>query len=148
MYSLRQATNNDHDFVFRLNVATMKDYVRQTWGRWNQAEQTARFSANFDPSSNRIIVADGEDVGVLRLEMRNTEIFLASILIMPAYQGRGLGTAVVKDVLIQGKRMGLPVKLQVLKVNPARRLYERLGFAVIGETETHYQMAYSENQVE
>jgi hypothetical protein len=34
----------------------------------------------------------------------------------------------------------LPVKLRVLKVNPARRLYERLGFIHKGETPTHYLM--------
>ena len=34
----------------------------------------------------------------------------------------------------------MPVELQVLKVNPARRLYGRLGFQVTGETETHYLM--------
>jgi hypothetical protein len=28
----------------------------------------------------------------------------------------------------------------VLKVNPARRLYERLGLVVVGETDTHFEM--------
>ena len=32
--------------------------------------------------------------------------------------------------------------ITVLKVNPARRLYERLGFAIVGETETHYLMRW------
>ena len=36
---------------------------------------------------------------------------------------------------------GLPVKLGVLKVNPARRLYERLGFRMVEETEVSYGMA-------
>jgi ribosomal protein S18 acetylase RimI-like enzyme len=30
--------------------------------------------------------------------------------------------------------------LTILKVNPARRLYERLGFTVVGETETHFRL--------
>ena len=34
----------------------------------------------------------------------------------------------------------LPLELQVLKVNPAKGLYERLGLAVIDETKTHYLM--------
>lgn len=34
----------------------------------------------------------------------------------------------------------LPVRLRVLKVNPARRLYERLGFKVVEEADTHYLM--------
>lgn len=33
-----------------------------------------------------------------------------------------------------------PVWLQVLKVNPARALYERLGFRVVGQSDTHWHM--------
>jgi len=37
----------------------------------------------------------------------------------------------------------LPAGLRVLKVNVgARRLYQRLGFVIVGETETHYDMRY------
>jgi ribosomal protein S18 acetylase RimI-like enzyme len=59
---------------------------------------------------------------------------------LPEFQGRGLGTTILGDV-IEHARMGRrPVSLQVLKVNPARRLYERLGFVISGESETHFQM--------
>ena len=60
--------------------------------------------------------------------------------ILPEYQNRGVGSAVIRDVLAQAQAEGLSVGLQVLKVNPARRLYERLGFSLVGETATHYLM--------
>ncbi len=40
----------------------------------------------------------------------------------------------------QARAEGVPVALQVLKVNPARHLYERLGFSVVGETAMHCLM--------
>jgi len=43
-------------------------------------------------------------------------------------------------VLAEGRRHNLPVRLQVLKVNRARKLYERLGFEACGESETHVHM--------
>jgi len=52
-----------------------------------------------------------------------------------------LGAALVRGVTAVADVRGLPVRLQVLKINPARRLYERLGFVVTGETETHDLMA-------
>jgi ribosomal protein S18 acetylase RimI-like enzyme len=58
----------------------------------------------------------------------------------PALQGQGIGMLVIQQVLDEAKRSGKPVVLQVLKVNPARRLYERLGFSATGENETHYFM--------
>jgi RimJ/RimL family protein N-acetyltransferase len=55
-------------------------------------------------------------------------------------QRQGIGTSVIQQVLDEARRSGKPVALQVLKVNPARRLYERLGFSVTGENETLYFM--------
>lgn len=46
----------------------------------------------------------------------------------------------VGDLLAEAAAAAIPVELQVLKVNPARSLYERLGFAVFDETETHHLM--------
>ena len=41
-------------------------------------------------------------------------------------------------ILEEGRRLGLPVRLRVLKVNPgAPSFFERLGFMRTGETDTH-----------
>jgi ribosomal protein S18 acetylase RimI-like enzyme len=53
--------------------------------------------------------------------------------VVPAQQGKGIGTAVADLVIEQSARQGLPAVLSVLTVNPrARALYERLGFRVTG----------------
>ncbi|MBW2281099.1 MAG: hypothetical protein JRG76_01380 [Deltaproteobacteria bacterium] len=46
----------------------------------------------------------------------------------------------VRDVLARASRRDLPVRLRVLRVNPARELYARLGFAQTGESATHYEL--------
>jgi len=71
---------------------------------------------------------------------RAAEVFLADIEILPEWRGRGLGTAIVGAILADATTRGLPTSLQVLKVNPARRLYARLGFRVVAQTPTHYVM--------
>jgi ribosomal protein S18 acetylase RimI-like enzyme len=72
--------------------------------------------------------------------VREDHLFLSNVALLPRYQGRGLGTQLVRMVLAEGERRALPVRLQVLKANRVRRLYERLGLAVCGESETHFQM--------
>jgi ribosomal protein S18 acetylase RimI-like enzyme len=139
-YSLRPATADDFPFLYDLHVAAMKDYVAQTWG-WDDAVQQEMFAAGFQPASSQIIVVNGRAVGVLAVECRPTDWFLVNIEIAPAAQGQGLGAAILRDLLATAARDGLPVRLQVLKVNPARRLYARLGFAITGETPTHYLMS-------
>ncbi len=138
-YTLRPATDRDVAFLYALHRATMRDYVARTWG-WDEAFQRAHFAAHFDPARIEIVVVEGADAGMLAVERRAGELHLANVRIAPEYQGRGLGTAILAAVRAEAARAGLPVTLQVLKVNPARRLYERCGFRVSGETATHYLM--------
>jgi ribosomal protein S18 acetylase RimI-like enzyme len=138
-YRLRPATAADYEFLYQLKVACLKEYVAATW-RWDEAYQRQHFAAHFDPDHSQIVVTDGRDVGELSVVDRENGVLVSGIYILPEFQGRGLGTTILGDV-IEHARMGRrPVSLQVLKVNPARHLYERLGFVISGESETHFQM--------
>jgi ribosomal protein S18 acetylase RimI-like enzyme len=108
---------------------------------WDEAWQADYFHVHFDPVHCQIIQAEGVDVGMLSVETRPDSVFIASIAILPAYQRAGIGTVIIRQVLGQAACLGLPVMLQVLKVNPARHLYERLGFVITGETGTRYLMS-------
>ena len=139
-FHLRDATTADYDFLFRLNEVTMRDYVVRTFGEWDDAFQARRFRERFDPSKIRVVMVAGRDVGVVEVEATGPEIVLANIRIMADCQGRGLGTTIVTGLLAEARRTGRALRLRVLKVNPARRLYERLGFRVVDETPTAYIM--------
>jgi len=136
-YQLRPATAGDFAFLQTLHVATLKEYVAQTWG-WDDAAQAARFRAGFRPEASQIVLVAGHEAGVLAVEQRPDALFIANIAIVPEQQGRGLGAALIDAVLAEAARSGAATRLQVLRVNPARHLYERLGFAIEGETPTHY----------
>lgn len=141
-YRLRPATEDDFGFLSRLHAATMKATVTEVWG-WDDGFQAAYFRDHFDPSRQQIIVVDGRDIGVLAVERHPDGVFLGNIEIAPEEQGRGLGAAIVRDVMTESFGRGLPVALQVNRINRARRLYERLGFVETGRTETHVQMTAS-----
>ena len=117
----------------------LKQYVEQTWG-WDEDWQRNNFAENFNPREGEIIVVDGEDSGFLWVIEKNDTTLLASIRLLPAFQHKGIGTKIIRDVLNKSIRKNKPVILQVLKVNPARSLYERLGFKISDETETHLMM--------
>ena len=83
------------------------------------------------------MLVDGLAVGLLRVSESESAVFIDQVEIVPDYQGQGIGTSLINNLLALGR----PVELGVLKVNvDARRLYERLGFRVTGDTETHYHM--------
>jgi orotate phosphoribosyltransferase len=138
----RHATETDLDFLYSLHVATMKEYVEKVWG-WDDAYQEARFRENYAPAHLQIVTYDGRDIGMLSAEERDEDLFLRTIEIHPDFQSKGIGTAIINSIIANGAQKNKVVFLQVLKVNPARQLYENLGFSVIEETKTHYKMKTS-----
>lgn len=134
--NFRAVTENDYDFLWRLHNAALKDYVEKTWG-WNEDWQSRNFAANFKPEDGSIIVYENVDVGFFWQIEKENEILLASIRILPEYQNKNIGTKIIKDLLSSSNKN---VRLQVLKVNPARNLYARLGFVIKDETNTHFVM--------
>jgi GNAT superfamily N-acetyltransferase len=137
--TLRPATHADGAFLFRLLKVALGPYVAQTWG-WDEKWQRTYFWSRFDPASSQIVVLRGRDVGVLSMIEEQDVVLLNQIYLLPEAQGQGVGTILIRSVLDRAFARCLPVRLRVLRVNPARRLYERLGFAVTAETETHLVM--------
>ena len=140
MYTLRSATNDDYEFLYQLHRATMKAYIEVIWG-WEESWQREYFQAKWDPTKRNIIQIEEDDAGVLVIENRQGQYYLGLIEILPEYQGRGVGTAVIQDFLAAAEAQNLPATLHVLKSNdPARKLYERLGFTIIAEEKHKYKM--------
>ena len=61
------------------------------------------------------------------------EIRLVDIALLPEHRGGGVGSAILHEILAEGKAAGKPVTIHVERFNPALRLYERLGFVPIEE---------------
>jgi ribosomal protein S18 acetylase RimI-like enzyme len=139
-YSLRPATDNDYEFLYQLHLATIKPAVEATWG-WDEIFQQERFRSHWDPTQRQIIQVNGIDIGTITLQQRETTVFLALIEVAPDYQGQGIGTALIREVISEAHQRGLTVELQVLKANvPARQLYERIGFRITEEQAERYVM--------
>lgn len=137
--AFRSATLADRAWLFELKRATMRVYVERVYG-WDEAAQRQRFDEQFDPTRIRVIQCAGRDAGLLEFEEQEAAFFLARIEVLPAQQNRGIGSAAIRSVIEQAAQKGKGVWLQVLRPNPARMLYERLGFVVFAETATHFKM--------
>ncbi|MEU3622435.1 GNAT family N-acetyltransferase [Amycolatopsis coloradensis] len=131
---LRPAMPADSEFCFELHKAAMGDYVTAVWG-WDEHAQRDYHTRGFDPDQWQIITADGADIGMLNVEYRATEIYLARIEIHPDHQGRGIGTHLITALLSEADQLRQDLVLHVLAVNHrAYALYRRLG---LRETARH-----------
>lgn len=142
---LRTAKNDDLDFLYNLHKSTLREYIDQIWG-WDEKWQRKYFSQRFELEELQIITLEGIDIGSISVIHKDQEIFLNRIEILPEYQNRGIGTCLIKKIMINAQSKGKSITLQVFKINKrARKLYEGLGFSICGETRTHYQMKYPPN---
>ena len=142
MLELRQANSNDFNFLYKLKKKTLKEYISKTWG-WDEEWQKQYFSKNFKPDLIKIILKSEIEIGCISIIEEMNYYFLSVIEILPKYQNQGIGTKLMKDLLIKAKRDNKFVFLQVLKTNiKAQNLYNRLGFSIESETGTHLKMVY------
>ncbi len=82
---------------------------------------------------------NGEPCGMALLYIQPFEKLahtcLFSIIVSPEYRGRGIGTALLENLTDLAKKVFHIeiLHLEVYEGNPARRLYERLGFIPFGK---------------
>ena len=139
-YVLRQATDADSDALFALHRAALGPYIEAVFGPWDDEVQ-ARFHREwFDAERVQVVEASGALIGVLDCTVTADELRLDRVAIEPAHQNRGIGTAVVTDLLQQADERGLATTLEVFDLNPARHLYERLGFVEVARDGRKVQM--------
>lgn len=141
MYQLRNANENDYNFTFNLFKTVYKDYVIKFWNN-RQVEFEKYFCDSlFKVEHMQIILHDDKEIGVLQLIKKEKELYIEEIQIDPNNQSKGIGTEIINDIKKAAFQSNFSVGLMVLKLNNrARKLYEKLGFKVVGETESHYVM--------
>ena len=133
------ATAAHYQFALELYFSTMRPFTEELMV-WDDAKQRASFAALWNPTEVRIVTVNGNDVGWLQVQESPTEIRLLQFFIIPDQQRSEIGTKVLRALLAAWKMMAKPVALTVLKNNPARRLYEREGFSVVGDAGAKYEM--------
>lgn len=135
----RDATPTDEEFVNELTRTTMGAYVEATWDSDSERERYYEIN-KFQQNGTKIIQLDGVDVGRMTVTRKCRVIMLDEIHILPEFQGRGIGSQAIQNLLAEAKEKKLPIELVVLKLNPVNRLYDRLGFEVCREDSERYYM--------
>lgn len=95
------------------------------------AAQTRHYATYADTTFD-VVLVDGVPAGRLIVGHWPEREHIADISLLPDFRGRGIGTALLQQVLIGADRRGLPTTIQVERINPAQRLYARLGFRPVG----------------
>jgi len=152
MITLRPITPEDQGFLYQVYASTREEELAPLG--WDEAQQEAFlemqfraqhtfYQGQFRGAQFDIVLLNKEPIGRLYVDRREDEIRIVDIALLPAHRNRGIGSALLRDILAEGQRDGLPVRIHVEYFNRALHLYERLGFRQISETGVYYLMEWS-----
>ena len=104
--------------------------------------QQQGYHSNFPRAEFQIILRHGNPIGRMVINRGAVEWSLVDIALLPAHRNRGIGTALIQKLSAEAEAAGLPLRLFVIRGQPAFRLYQRLGFVKIGESGLHDLMEW------
>jgi len=128
------ASAQDAEDLAALRVIAMRPSLERV-GRFDPQRARDRFLANFTPASSRHLVVDGHRVGFVVVRHQGDQLLLDHLYVHPAYQGRGVGGAVLAVVLADADAQGMPVRVGALRASESNRFYVRHGFELVEATE-------------
>jgi ribosomal protein S18 acetylase RimI-like enzyme len=128
----------DIPFLLALRQETMDGHLAASGIAVEDASRRERVMHEFECAE--ILLGDEIPIGLLKLQRRPGEWEIVQLQLAPSVQGHGFGRSLLEDILAQAVRDGAAVRLSVLKANPAKRLYEQLGFKVVGEDAHEFHM--------
>jgi ribosomal protein S18 acetylase RimI-like enzyme len=148
-FTLRTFSPDRQDFLFALYADTRQQEV-SSFG-WSAAQQEAFFRMQFNAqqrwyemaypgADHQLIMVDAQPVGRILVFRESDAYRLVDIALLSGFRGRGIGTQLLRDLIDKSGKEGLPLRLQVLKSNRARHLYQRLGFVETGDDGMYCQM--------
>ena len=150
--TLRPVEDDDMEFLYRVYASTREEELAQVdWDdekkaaflRMQFAAQHAYYTENYRHRQFQVILHDGQPAGRLFIDWRPDEIRIMDIALLPAHRRQGIGSYLLRSILDEGRRRGLPVTIHVESFNPAKRLYQRLGFRQIAESDVYQLMKWS-----
>ncbi len=150
--SLRPAGDADRAFLRAVYASTREDELART--DWPDAQKEAFVTQQFEAqdhhyrthytgASYHVILMGNAPAGRLYVARWSEEIRIMDIALLPDFRSRGIGTALIGDLIAEGRRCAKRVSIHVEMFNPAQTLYLRLGFKPVQETGVYRLMEWS-----
>jgi predicted N-acetyltransferase YhbS len=128
------ATAGDADDLASLRVLAMKESLQRI-GRFDEYRARERFLSSYNPSDTQHILADGVKIGFIVMKLREHDFLLDHLYVKPEFQGKGIGSEVVRRALADAHLANKPIRVGALRNSDSNRFYSRHGFQLEREGE-------------
>jgi len=137
--TVRQAEDGDRAFLLDTYLAVMRPYVEWAWG-WDEGFQRVGFWRSLRVADFKLVLVNSLRAGGICVRHEPGERTLQMLILAPEFQRQGVGSLLAAAEVEAARSSDERLKLWVIKNNPAKRMYERLGFVTVGEDDVRYLM--------
>jgi len=138
---MRQGELADMAWLYQTFKQTMQSFIAQTWG-WDELLQEHSFYENLPAKTFSIATVDQWDMGALNLREKADHLWLEMVLVLPEFQGQGIGRFMLEYAQEQARKAQKPLRLSVLKLNPAHSFYRHMRFEQSAFDQWSYKMQW------
>ena len=145
VYNFKTYEEKYFEYLYQTKKECFKWYVEKCYGEWKDDFQIKFFKDEMEKMKEKVqMITYANDIIGLFINTINeaNESVIGLLYIDKKYQRKGIGTQILAEQLQKDKNNGRNTILRVFKENPARFLYQKLGFEIYGETEFHYLMRH------
>jgi len=149
---LRPVSVSDDPFLLSVYLSTREEELAQAeWQegqkeafvRWQFELQRGEYEGRFPDAAYHVILVDQQPAGRIWVGTDDEQIRLLDIALLPEFQNRGVGTALLHRLMDHAKQSGKPLRHMVFMLNnDAKRFYERLGFVTIDDLGAYQHMEW------
>ena len=141
-HRLRPTTPEDRDFLLAVyGSVRAPELARVDWTEEAKAAFVAQqfdaqdrsYRENYANASFEVIEVEGRPAGRLYVDRWPAEIRIVDIALAPEFRGRGVASSLLRELIAEAEASGRSLTIHVEQGNPARRLYERLGFVPVAQ---------------
>jgi ribosomal protein S18 acetylase RimI-like enzyme len=149
---LRHTSAEDEPFLMNLFATTRATELahlncdeaqKALFIRMQFSAQNMQYAMSYPKADSSVILWNNEPIGRLLVDRAEHEFTLVDIALLPTHRGTGIGGHLIENLLREAAAQGKGVKLSVWQTNPAKRLYERLGFATDDDTGVYCEMCWT-----
>jgi GNAT superfamily N-acetyltransferase len=121
------------------------DEQRQAFIKHQFTAQQAHYAQNYPTATHEIILFDGRPVGRFYVARLEREIRIIDLTLLPHERNAGIGSYLIRQLLVEAGRTKQSVRIWVEEFNPSLRLFERLGFSRSEQQGIHLLMEWTTN---
>ena len=152
--TLRPVGPDDNAFLLEVYGSTRAEELAMT--PWTDEQRYAfllhqftaqldHYAKNYPTATHDVIMSDGRQVGRIYVARLENEIRIIDLTLLPHERNAGIGSYLIRQVLVEAGRTKQSVRIWVEDFNPSLRLFERLGFTRSEQQGFHLLMKWTTN---